>query len=447
MPPVVLSPGVTDPVSKRSSATAFKIAAVHAREILDSRGNPTVEADVVLGDGTLGRAAVPSGASTGRHEAVELRDRDKAYHGKGVMKAVANINVAIAKKLKGLDVREQAAIDQAMLALDSTPNKARLGANALLAVSIAACRAAAAAQKLELYEYLAKLTGNEAFLPIPFCNVINGGKHAEGKLKLQEFMIVPIGARKFSEAVQMVAETYQVLKKALHNKYGASATHVGDEGGFAPPLETPEETLDLLQTVIKKAGYTKRMMIALDPAVSELYNGKRYDIGEQQLLPEELVAYWMELTKKYQIISLEDPLGEDDYLSWHMLYDNIQREKRKFQLVGDDLTVTNTARIQKAIDEQLCNTLLLKVNQIGTVTEALNAAMLARGAGWNIMVSHRSGETEDTFIADLAVALGCGQIKAGAPCRGERTAKFNRLLRIEEHLGKKARYPKFTLPT
>ncbi len=425
-----------------TARSKFSIVLVHGREILDSRGNPTVEADVTLANGAVGRAAVPSGASTGKHEAVELRDKTKPYLSKGVLKAVANINVAIRRKVKGMDARDQAALDQAMITLDGTKNKSRLGANAILAVSLAAARAAAAAKGVELYEHLATLTGEQPKLPIPFANVINGGKHAGGKLKPQEFMIVPHGARTFSEAVEMVSETYHLLKGLITREYGPAAAHVGDEGGFAPPLETPEEALDLLKKAIKKAGYTKSVAIAMDPAASEFYDGKEYDLGTRKLAPEELVTYWQTLVKRYPIISLEDPFDQDDFLSWNMLSAKLQ----PFQIVGDDLTVTNTARIQKAIDEQLCNALLLKVNQIGTLTEALGAAMLARAAGWNVMVSHRSGETEDPFIADLAVALGCGQLKLGAPCRGERTAKYNRLLRIEEHLGRKARFARFRVP-
>lgn len=434
--------------SRKSSRVAkrYAIARIKAREILDSRGNPTVEADVILGDGTIGRAAVPSGASTGKYEAVELRDETKPYQGKGVMKAVTHVNVALNRKLKGFDIREQRLIDETMRLLDGTKNKARLGANAILAVSIAASRAAAKALGKEDYEYLLSLTGEKPFLPIPFCNVINGGKHATGKLKPQEFMIVPIGARTWSEAMQMVSETYHVIKSILQGKYGAVATHVGDEGGFAPPLETPEEALDILVEAIKRAGYAKRMAIALDPAASELYSGHDYDLGFERFTPERLAAYWTALTKQYPIISLEDPFDQDDFLSWNMLLHDVKRRRLKFQVVGDDLLVTNTARIQQAIDEGLCNALLLKVNQIGTLSEALDAAMLAKAAGWNITVSHRSGETEDPFIADLAVALGCGQIKLGAPCRSDRTAKYNRLVRIEDHLGRKARYPKFSLP-
>ncbi len=424
----------------------FAIALVHGREILDSRGNPTVEAEVTLKSGVTGKAAVPSGASTGKHEAVELRDGTKPYAGLGVMKAVVNVNVAIARKLRGLDCRDQEKVDEAMLVLDGTPDKRKLGANAILAVSIAASRAAALAQDIPYDEYLCTLTGEKPILPIPFCNVINGGKHAEGKLKPQEFMIVPVGARKFSEAAEMVAETYHVLKALLKERYGAAATHVGDEGGFAPPFSSPEEALDFLVAAIGKAGYEGRMAIALDPAASELFSDGTYDLGRGPEQPEQVVAYWRGLLAKYPIVSLEDPFDQDDFLSWHMLLDDLSRQGSAVQIVGDDLTVTNAARIQKAIDERLCDTLLLKANQVGTLTEALKAAMLARAAGWNVMVSHRSGETEDPFIADLAVALGCGQIKLGAPCRSDRTAKYNQLLRIEERLGRKARYARLVPP-
>ena len=429
---------------KKATADGFAIAAVKAREVLDSRGNPTVATDVTLANGTTGRALVPSGASTGKYEAVELRDGGKHYLGKGVLKAVANVNVALAHKVVGMDAREQARLDQAMIALDRTPNKSRLGANAILSVSVAASRAVAKSKGLEYYEYLAQLTGQEPRLPIPFANVINGGKHAAGKLKPQEFMVVPHGARTFAEATQMVAETYAILKKIIKQRYGGGSTNVGDEGGFAPPLDNADEALDLLMEAIKKAGYVKQMAIALDPAASEFYDGKKYDIGPELLAPEKLVEYWLALAKKYPIISIEDGFDQDDYLSWNMLL--AKRDKQPFQVVGDDVLVTNTARIQKAIDERLCDALLLKVNQIGTLTEAMGAAMLARSAGWNVMVSHRSGETEDTLIADLAVALGCGQIKLGAPCRSDRTAKYNRLLLIEEHLDKQARYVRFALP-
>jgi enolase len=423
-----------------------KIVLVHGREILDSRGNPTVEAEVTLANGIVGRAAVPSGASTGKHEAVELRDETKAYGGLGVMKAVANINVALAKALKGMDCRDQEAIDHAMLVLDGTPDKRRLGANALLPVSIAASRAAATAAGVMPFEYLAKLTGQKPLLPVPFANVINGGRHAAGRLKIQEFMIVPTGARTFSEATQMIAETYHALAALVEERYGAAATHVGDEGGFAPPLETPEEALELVMAAIKKAGHKEQMMLALDPAASAFYADRRYDLGQETLAPEQLVQYWKGLVTKYPVISLEDPFEQDDFLSWKIFLDDIKREKLRLQVVGDDLTVTNSARIQRAIDEGLCNALLLKVNQAGTLTEALQAATLAKAAGWNVMVSHRSGETEDPFIADLAVALGCGQIKLGAPCRSDRTAKYNQLLRIEERLGQGARYARFALP-
>lgn len=432
--------------AKRTDDSGFLIKDIHAREILDSRGNPTVECDVLLVCGARGRAAVPSGVSTGKHEAVELRDGTKAYGGRGVQRAVVNLNVAIARFLLGKDSRNQAQIDKLMLEIDGTPNKAVLGANAILAASIAVSRAAANAKRQEYYEYLCTLTGEEPKLPIPFCNVINGGKHAAGRLKPQEFMIVPTGATSFAEAAEMVVETYHVLADLLKERYGAAATHVGDEGGFAPPLDTAEEALDLLLAAIKKVGYDDKVVIALDPAASELYVDGNYDVGNGAEEPEQIVEFWHHLLAEYPIVSLEDPFEQDDFLSWHMLRDRLQRERRQVQVVGDDLTVTNTTRIQRAIDEQLCNALLLKVNQVGTLTEAIAAAKLAKTAGWNVMVSHRSGETEDPFIADLAVALGCGQIKLGAPCRSDRTAKYNQLLRIEEHLGKRARYAIFSAP-
>lgn len=432
-------------VPRRLPATA--ITRIIAREILDSRGNPTVEADVFLADGAMGRAAVPSGASTGKHEAVELRDGTKPFGGLGVMKAITNVEVAIAHALRGMDALDQRGVDNAMLALDGTPNKARLGANAILAVSIAVSRAAAKSLGKEDYEYLARLTGERPSLPIPFCNVINGGKHAEGNLKAQEFMIVPVGARSFTEATQMVSEVYHLLKGLIKARHGARAVHVGDEGGFAPPLATAEEALELLSEAVEKAGYRKRVFFAMDPAASEFYDGKRYIVGNDvAFTPEELLRYWRRLTKRFPVISLEDPFDQDDYLSWHLLLHDVLRRKAKLQVVGDDLTVTNVERIRMASSERLCNALLLKVNQIGTLSEAIEAARLARAEGWNVMVSHRSGETEDPFIADLAVALGCGQIKLGAPCRSDRTAKYNRLLRIEEHMGRKASYARFVLP-
>ena len=437
-------------LSRRSRSqrpeSGFVITKVFAREILDSRGNPTVEAEVTLKNCAKGRAAVPSGASTGKHEAVELRDGGKEYLGQGVLKAVANVNGPIAKRLIGADAKAQRLIDDVMIGLDGTENKSTLGANAMLAVSIATSRAVANGLGKEYFEYLCTLTGREPTLPIPFCNVINGGKHAGGKLKPQEFMIVPVGARTFAEAAQMASETYHVLKGLLKEAYGVSATNVGDEGGFAPPLSTPEEALDLLRRAIAKAGYGGRIAIALDPAASELYVDGMYDLGFQTFTPEQLVAYWKGVVKKYAIVSLEDGFEQDDFLSWRMLRDDVRREKIAVQLVGDDMTVTNPERIRMAIDHKLCNVLLLKVNQVGTLSEALDAAKLAFDAGWNVMVSHRSGETEDPFIADLAVALGCGQIKLGAPCRSDRVAKYNQLLRIEERLGKGARYPRLTLP-
>ncbi len=410
---------------------AFLITNVHARWILDSRGNPTVECEVQLRGGAAGRAAVPSGASTGKYEAVELRDGGKRWGGRGVTKAVKHINGRIQKALAGLDARDQERIDHTLIALDGTPNKRRLGANATLAVSLATSRAAASALGLHDYEYLGRYTHAEPRLPVPFANVINGGKHAAGKLKPQEFMIAPVGAKSFAEAARIVSETYHALATLLRERYGPAAVHVGDEGGFAPPLESAEEALDLLALAVKRAGHTRTVRFALDPAASELYHDGVYDIGTH-LLPDDLVTYWETLTQHYPIISLEDPFDQDDALSWHHL---MSRVGGRLQIVGDDLTVTNPARIRKARAEQLCNALLLKVNQIGTLTEALAAAREARDAGWKVMVSHRSGETEDPFIADLAVALGCGQIKLGAPCRTDRTTKYNELLRIEERLG------------
>lgn len=429
-----------------NSDKLFIIKDIHAREIIDSRGNPTVEAEVTLKSGVMGRAEVPSGASTGIHEAVELRDKTKPYGGKGVQKAVVNVNIAIKKLLVGMDALNQGVIDEMMIQLDGTPNKRKLGANAILAVSIAVSRAVANGLGLPYDTYLLSLTGERPKLPLPFANVINGGKHAAGKLRLQEFMIVPVGARKFSEAVQMVSETYHSLKKILRRQYGSGAIHVGDEGGFAPPIGTAEEALNLLQLAIKNSGYKGRIGIALDPAASEFFENGKYDLGRGFEDPERVVKYWISLLKKYPIISLEDPFDQDDFLSWRMLMDDVKKNRLAVQVVGDDLTVTNRKRIDQAIKERLCNTLLLKVNQIGTLTEALIAAKQAKDAGWNVTVSHRSGETEDPFIADLSVALGCGQIKIGAPCRGERTAKYNQLLRIEERLGRKASFARFSLP-
>jgi enolase len=418
-----------------------KIIDIKARQVLDSRGNPTIEVDVFT-ENAVGSAMVPSGASTGIYEALELRDGGKDYNGKAVTKAVTHVNTAIKKALLGKDAFDQRAIDKTLLALDGTPDKVNLGANALLGVSMATARAAASAKEEPLFVYLSSLHGTTPVLPLPFANVINGGKHAAGKLEFQEFMIVPTGAKSFAEATQMVAETYHALAKILKERYGSGATHLGDEGGFAPPLDTPEQALDLLVAAIKAAGYTGRMKLALDPASSEFYDAKSQTYLRQKLKPRQLKTLYKRLMTKYPIISIEDGFEQDDVKAWQA-FTKETRAKKAFQVVGDDLTVSNPSRIKRAIEGKWCDALLLKVNQIGTLTEAIDAALLARSAGWNIMVSHRSGETEDPFIADLATALGCGQIKLGAPARGERTAKYNQLIRIEEYLGKKATYAKY----
>lgn len=392
---------------------------IKAREVLDSRGNPTVEAEVHTPHGTFS-AMVPSGASTGKHEAVELRDGGKRYLGKGVQSAVDNINTIISPKLRGHDL-DIDTIDEVMLKLDGTKNKRKLGANALLAVSMACCRAAA--NKTPLYKYLSDYFKLDMRLPVPFSNVINGGKHADGDLYMQEFMIVPMRARSFSQATRMVSETYHKLKIIIRKEYGGGATHVGDEGGFAPPLSTPEEALDLLMRAIDEAGYATKMKIAMDPAASEFFKDNKY----HGMKKADMIKKYKSILKKYPIVSLEDPFAEDDYSSWARL-----SRMTKVQIVGDDLTVTNTERIKVAAKKKLCSALLLKVNQIGTVSEAVQAAKLAYQKNWEVMVSHRSGETEDPFIADLAVAIGCGQIKIGAPCRSDRTAKYNKLIRIED---------------
>lgn len=374
---------------------------------------------------------MPSGASTGKHEAVELRDNNKKYLGKGVLKAVENINKIISKKIIGKDARKQKSIDKLMVDM-AGENKSKLGANATLAVSLAVARASGK----QLYKRLQRLTGNKFLMPIPFCNVINGGKHAGNALNIQEFMIAPVGASSFSEALRMNTETYHILKKIIQKKYGKSAVNVGDEGGFAPPIDDARQALNMLVKAIDEAGYNKKIKIAMDCAASEFFSKGIYSL-KRQYSPELLTSYYLELIKKYPIISIEDPFAEDDFDSFQKF-----RKKTKIQIVGDDLLVTNKDRIKMAIENKLCNALLLKVNQIGTLTEAIEAAQLAFNNNWNVMVSHRSGETSDDFIADLSVALGCGQIKSGAPARGERTAKYNQLLRIEEELGKKAVYAK-----
>nr|MBC8448066.1 phosphopyruvate hydratase [Chloroflexota bacterium] len=417
------------------------IEEIIAREILDSRGNPTVEVDVLLSSGALGRAAVPSGASTGVHEAVELRDGDAArFGGKGVLQAVANVNLAIAEELWGWDALEQNAIDEYLIGLDGTPNKSNLGANAILGVSLAVAKAAAQALGLPLYRYLGGVSART--LPVPMMNILNGGKHAVDSTDLQEFMIVPAGAGSFAEALRWGAEIYHSLKKVLKSQ--GYATNVGDEGGFAPSLGSNAEAIEVILEAIEAAGYApgEQIFIALDPAASEIYDKdrKRYLLTKEgrELSGEEMVAFYEEWVNKYPIISIEDGLAEDDWASWALL---TARVGDRVQIVGDDLLVTNVARIQRAIAEGACNSLLCKVNQIGTLTEAIAAVETAHRAGWTAVVSHRSGETEDTTIADLVVALNSGQIKTGAPCRSDRVAKYNRLLRIEEELAEAAVYP------
>lgn len=412
-----------------------KIQRIHAREVLDSRGNPTVEVDVITEKG-WGRAVVPSGASTGIYEAVELRDGGPRYHGKGVQNAVLNVNKKISKKVEGMDVQDQALIDQTMIDLDGTEAKKNLGANAILGVSMAVSRAGAMESGKNLYEHLNYQLGYKMKMPVPFANIINGGAHAGNAMSFQEFMIAPIKAKKFSDATMMVSETYHALKGILNDRFGKSATNVGDEGGFAPPLRNPEDALDLLMKAIKETGYTKELRIAIDAASSTFYKDKRYVVDENKVFDASKMAeYYNKLAKNYPIISIEDPFEQDDFDAWANF-----SKKTKIQVVGDDLLVTNIERIKMAQQKKLCNALLLKVNQIGTLTQAFEAAKHAYENKWNIMVSHRSGESEDPFISDLAVALGSGQIKLGAPARGERTSKYNQLIRIEEELDGKAKY-------
>ena len=412
---------------------------VLAREILDSRGNPTVEAEVVLADGEIGRAAVPSGASTGENEAVELRDGDKKrYGGKGVLKAVQNVNEIIAPALQGFDALDQAEVDRALLELDGTKNKSKLGANALLAVSMATARAAAAQLELPLYRYLGG--PNSRTLPVPMMNIVNGGAHADNNVDFQEFMVVPAGAATFSEALRIGAEVFHQLKSVLKGK--GYATSVGDEGGFAPNLKSNEEAVETILESIVKAGYTPGTdcLLALDPAASEFYDGKRYVFkksDKRKLTSEEMVAYWKAWCDQYPIISIEDGMGENDWTGWKLLTDELGD---RVQLVGDDLFVTNTEFLQKGIDLGVANSILIKVNQIGTLTETLDAVETAQRASYRAVMSHRSGETEDATIADLAVATNCGQIKTGSLSRSDRIAKYNQLLRIEEQLGDQAVY-------
>ncbi|CAF0718116.1 unnamed protein product [Brachionus calyciflorus] len=424
----------------------MSIKRIHARAIFDSRGNPTVEVDLYTEKG-LFRAGVPSGASTGIHEALELRDNVKAeYMGKGVNQAVKNVNEVIAPALlqQNFNVTEQEKIDNFMLQLDGTKNKSKLGANAILGVSIAVCKAGAAELGIPLYRHIANLAGHkDIIMPVPAFNVINGGSHAGNKLAMQEFMLLPTGATSFQQAMRMGSEIYHNLKNVIKGKYGLDACNVGDEGGFAPNIQDNMEGLELLKVAIEKAGYTGKVKIGMDVAASEFYENGKYNLDFKSKEPnpsltvssDELAQIYTDMVSKYPVVSIEDAFEQDDWEAWTKFHANTN-----IQLVGDDLTVTNTERIQTAIEKKACNCLLLKVNQIGSVTESINSCKLAQSNGWGVMVSHRSGETEDSFIADLVVGLGTGQIKTGAPCRSERLAKYNQLLRIEEELGADAKF-------
>ncbi|MHB8532408.1 MAG: phosphopyruvate hydratase [Solirubrobacteraceae bacterium] len=414
------------------------IEQIHARQILDSRGNPTVEVEVALASGANGRAAVPSGASTGEFEATELRDGGSGWAGKGVMGAVANVDGEIAAALRGHEAADQAGLDRLMVELDGTPNKSRLGANAILGVSLASAHAQAAEQGEPLWRYLGG--PGASVLPVPMMNVLNGGAHADNKVDFQEFMIVPCGAESFSACLQMGAEVFHALKRTLHER--GLSTAVGDEGGFAPDLASNEDALKMLLAGIEAAGLRpgEDVAIALDPATSELYRDGSYELAHEgrSLSPQQLAAYWGELAGRYPIVSIEDGMDEEDWDGWRAL---TERLGERVQLVGDDLFVTNTERLRRGIEAGVGNSILIKVNQIGTLTETLEAIEMARAAGYSAVMSHRSGETEDVTIADLAVATGCGQIKTGAPSRSDRVAKYNQLLRIEEQLGERARFP------
>ncbi len=418
------------------------IASILARQILDSRGNPTVEVDVVTDEGAFGRAAVPSGASTGIHEAMELRDEDKSvYLGKGVLKAVANVNKEIADEIEGWDVSDQAGIDNAMIQLDGTANKSNLGANAILAVSLAVAKAAAEEAGLPLYRYIGGT--NARTLPVPMMNIINGGSHADNKIDFQEFMVMPVGASSFSEGLRWGTEVFHALKTVLKKK--GYSTNVGDEGGFAPNIQSNEEAIETVLIAIEAAGYKagEQIAIALDPAVSEMWNADKnryvfHKSDNRELTSEEMVAYWTNWANQYPIVSIEDGMAEDDWAGWKMLTDSIGK---KVQLVGDDLFVTNVTRLSQGIEQGVANGLLVKVNQIGSLTETINAVTMAQRAGYNTIMSHRSGETEDTTIADLAVALNCGQIKTGSASRTDRIAKYNQLIRIEEMLQENGLFP------
>ncbi len=413
------------------------IEKILARQILDSRGNPTIEVEAWSGNASA-KAIVPSGASTGKHEALELRDEGKEFSGKSVLKAVKNVNELIAPKLIGLCFDEQKQIDELMIKLDNTSNKSKLGANAILGVSLAVCKLSALKNAIPLYKYIANLSGNKKIcLPIPQLNVLNGGKHAGQENDVQETMLYPSKAKSFSEALRFSVEVYQELKKQLSKKFGWQSVLLGDEGGFAPPIKSETERLELLEKVLEELCLKEKFEFALDAAASEFFKEGKYFIGEKSFSSEELIDYWKNLVNEFKIYSLEDGLSEDDWLGWQALNKELGR---KTQVVGDDLLVTNIFRIQKAVKEKSCNALLLKVNQIGTLTESIQAANLSFKNNWNVIVSHRSGETEDSFIADLVVGLNCGQSKFGAPARSDRNAKYNQLLRIEEALGKKAVY-------
>jgi enolase len=415
-----------------------QIEHVHARQIADSRGNPTVEVELSVRSGAWGRAAVPAGASTGEFEATELRDGGPEWLGKGVSRAVTNVNGEIAEAVRGQDASAQGALDRMLNALDGTPNKSRLGANAILAVSLAAAQAAAAEERLPLWRYLGGETAH--VLPVPLMNVLNGGRHADNLVDFQEFMIVPLGAPSFSEALRWGSEVFHRLKATMHDR--GMSTAVGDEGGFAPDLDSNEQALELLVEGIRAAGYEpgEQVAIALDPAVSEIFKDGAYvlESEDRTLSAEELAGYWADLVDRYPIVSLEDGMDQEDWDGWAAL---TERLGDRVQLVGDDLFVTNTERLRRGIDSGVANSILIKVNQIGTLTESLEAIQMARENGYTAVISHRSGETEDVTIADLAVATGCGQIKAGAPSRTDRVAKYNQLLRIEEALGEDASYP------
>ena len=419
------------------------IASIHARQILDSRGNPTVEVDILTENEHLGRAAVPSGASTGIHEAVELRDGNKKiYGGKGVLKAVKNVNTILADNLLGWDVADQTGIDAMMIALDATPNKGKLGANAILAVSMAVAKAAALEANLPLYRYIGGT--NAKVLPIPMMNILNGGSHADNKIDFQEFMVMPVGASSFSEGLRWGVDIFHALKTVLKKK--GYSTNVGDEGGFAPNIQSNEEAIETVMTAIAAAGYKagSQIAIALDPAVSEMYDKSKkvyhfHKSDGKKLSSEKMVDYWANWVKQYPIVSIEDGMAEDDWKGWKLMTDTLGK---KIQLVGDDLFVTNVNRLERGINEGIANGLLVKVNQIGTITETINAVSMAQQNGFNTIMSHRSGETEDTTIADLAVALNCGQIKTGSASRTDRLAKYNQLIRIEEMLGESGIYPK-----